>query len=85
MYAITGITGKVGGTLARALLADGRSVRAVVREARKASGWAALGCDVAIADLEDEARLTAVFTGAEAVLSHHRSLILNLATPKRRE
>jgi NAD(P)H dehydrogenase (quinone) len=67
MYAITGITGKVGGTLARALLADGRSVRAVVREARKASGWAALGCDVAIADLEDEARLTAVFTGAEAV------------------
>ena len=31
MYAITGITGKVGGTLARTLLADGRPVRAVVR------------------------------------------------------
>ena len=67
MYAVTGITGKVGGTLARTLLADGRTVRAVVREAGKASGWTALGCDVAHADMEDAAALTAAFTGAEAV------------------
>ena len=67
MYAITGVTGKVGGRLARTLLADGRSVRAVVRDARKGGGWAALGCDVAIADMKDPAGLTAAFTGAEAV------------------
>ena len=67
MYAITGITGKVGGTLARTLLAEGQSVRAVVREARKASAWASLGCDVANADMEDAAALTAAFTGAEGV------------------
>jgi NAD(P)H dehydrogenase (quinone) len=32
MYAITGITGKVGGTVARTLLAGGKPVRAVVRD-----------------------------------------------------
>jgi predicted amino acid dehydrogenase len=35
MYAITGITGKVGVTVARALLAAGQPVRAVVRDAKK--------------------------------------------------
>jgi nucleoside-diphosphate-sugar epimerase len=33
MYAITGITGKVGGALAATLLATGLPVRAVVRDA----------------------------------------------------
>ena len=37
MYAITGITGKVGGALAATLLAAGLPVRAVVRDATK--GW----------------------------------------------
>jgi NAD(P)H dehydrogenase (quinone) len=36
MYAITGITGKVGGELARNLLAAGQRVRAIVRNASKA-------------------------------------------------
>ena len=35
MYAITGVTGKVGGATARALLAAGQSVRAVVRNVDK--------------------------------------------------
>jgi uncharacterized protein YbjT (DUF2867 family) len=35
MYAITGITGKVGGALGRALLADRRPVRAVIRDIEK--------------------------------------------------
>jgi uncharacterized protein YbjT (DUF2867 family) len=35
MYAITGITGKVGGALARALLADRRPIRAVIRDIEK--------------------------------------------------
>ena len=67
MYAITGITGKVGGTLARTLLADGQRVRAVVRDARKGEELAALGCEVAIAAMEDASALTAAFRGTKAV------------------
>jgi NAD(P)H dehydrogenase (quinone) len=67
MYAITGITGKVGGQLARGLLATGQPVRAVVRDARKGEYWAALGCEVALAGMEDQAALTAAFGGAHAV------------------
>ena len=51
MYAITGITGRVGGALARNLLAEGKPVRAVVRDAVKGAEWAALGCEVALADM----------------------------------
>ena len=67
MYAITGITGKVGGTLARTLLADGQPVRAVVRDARKGEEWAALGCEVVIAAMEDTSALTAAFRRTKAV------------------
>jgi len=67
MYAITGITGKVGGELARTLLAAGQPVRAVVRDARKGEEWAALGCELALATMEDAAALTDAFTGATAV------------------
>jgi NAD(P)H dehydrogenase (quinone) len=67
MYAITGITGKVGGELARSLLAAAQPVRAVVRDARKGEYWAARGCEVALAEFEDPAALTAAFTGAGAV------------------
>jgi NAD(P)H dehydrogenase (quinone) len=67
MYAITGITGKVGGELARSLLAAGQPVRAIVRDARKGQEWAALGCDVALAEMEDASALTDAFIGATAV------------------
>jgi NAD(P)H dehydrogenase (quinone) len=53
MYAITGITGKVGGELARNLLAAGQRVRAIVRNASKGEEWAALGCEVALANMEE--------------------------------
>jgi NAD(P)H dehydrogenase (quinone) len=67
MYAITGITGQVGGALTEALLGAGRSVRAVVRDAAKGADWAARGCEVALARMEDAVALTAAFAGAEAV------------------
>jgi uncharacterized protein YbjT (DUF2867 family) len=67
MFAITGITGNVGGEAARALLAARRPVRAVVRDARKGVEWAEYGCEVAIADIEDVAALIAAFEGAEGV------------------
>ena len=34
MFAVTGLTGQVGGAVARTLLDEGRKVRAVVREDR---------------------------------------------------
>lgn len=67
MYAITGITGKVGGAAARELLAAGRPVRAVARDAARAQSWAARGCEVATARMEDAASLTAAFDGASGV------------------
>jgi len=67
MYAITGITGQVGGALAQALLAEGEPVRAVVRDEQKGKVWAARGCEVAVAEMEDATELTAAFRGAEAV------------------
>jgi NAD(P)H dehydrogenase (quinone) len=67
MYAITGITGKVGGELARNLLAAGQPVRAVVNDPKKGETWAALGCQIALAEMEDSSALTKAFAGAEAV------------------
>jgi NAD(P)H dehydrogenase (quinone) len=67
MYAITGITGKVGGELARTLLASGQPVRAVVRDADKGRKWAALGCEVVLAEMEDARALSDAFKGAAAV------------------
>ena len=67
MYAITGITGKVGGALARALLADGRPVRAIVRDIKKGRFWESQGCEIARAEMQDPASLTAAFTGTDGV------------------
>src|SRR4030095_13407503 len=67
MYAITGITGKVGGELARRLLAAGALVRAVVRDEAKGAEWAARGCDVALAEMERSEELAAAFAGADGV------------------
>jgi uncharacterized protein YbjT (DUF2867 family) len=67
MYAITGITGKVGGEVARHLLANGQSVRAVLRDPAKAADWAAKGCDIAIADMANTEQLAAAFAGTEGV------------------
>ncbi len=53
MYGITGITGKVGGAVARTLLSEGQRVRAVIRDPNKDRFWSDLGCEVAIAEMED--------------------------------
>jgi uncharacterized protein YbjT (DUF2867 family) len=67
MYAIAGITGKVGGALARTLLAGKQPVRAVVRDAVKGKLWAKQGCEIALADMEDAAALTSAFKEATGV------------------
>jgi NAD(P)H dehydrogenase (quinone) len=66
-FAVTGITGKVGGVVARALLAAGHAVRAVVRSADKGSVWAKQGCQIALAEMNDAKALQAAFAGADGV------------------
>jgi NAD(P)H dehydrogenase (quinone) len=65
MFAITAITGKVGGVVANTLLAAGCGVRAVVRDAAKGAPWKARGCEVAVADLTDAGRLARALEGTE--------------------
>ncbi|WP_282396586.1 NmrA family NAD(P)-binding protein [Pseudomonas sp. PS01298] len=67
MYVITGITGKVGGALAHHLIEAGQPVRAVMRDADKAAYWADLGCEIALARMEDAQALTEAFRGATGV------------------
>lgn len=67
MYAITGITGQVGGALAEALFTAGKPFRAVVRDAAKGEALATRGADVAFAGIDDTAALTKAFEGTEAV------------------
>jgi len=56
MFAITGITGKVGGETARTLLAAGKQVRAIMRDVRKGQVWSDTGCEVVAADINDVCR-----------------------------
>lgn len=67
MFAITGITGKVGGETARTLLAAGKQIRAIMRDVRKGQVWSDTGCEVVAADINDAAALTRAFAGAEGV------------------
>ena len=39
MYAIMGITGRVGGAIAENLLAQGEQIRAIARNPEKAARW----------------------------------------------
>ncbi len=67
MFAITGITGNIGGEVASNLLAAQQSVRAVARDAQKAQAWAERGCEIAVADIGDAAALATAFKDAEGV------------------
>lgn len=66
MYAVTGITGQVGGAVATRLLEAGHEVRAIVRDELKGAPWAERGCAIAMATMTDANALAAAFDGAEA-------------------
>jgi uncharacterized protein YbjT (DUF2867 family) len=69
MFAVMGVTGKVGGAVARHLRAAGAAVRAIVRDEAKGAVWAEAGCEVAIATLDEEGSLAAAFDGARGVFA----------------
>ena len=67
MYAVMGITGKVGGAVARTLLARGEKVRGIVRNPEKATEWQKQGVELFKADYDDAYALMAAFTDVAGV------------------
>jgi uncharacterized protein YbjT (DUF2867 family) len=67
MYAVMGITGRVGGGIAENLLAQGEQIRAIVRNPEKAAGWKAQGAEIAVADVDDPNALASAFEGTDGV------------------
>lgn len=67
MFVIFGASGRAGYASASALRKAGRRVRAVVRGAHQGERLAALGCEIALADLRDAKSVAAALEGAGAV------------------
>ncbi|RRA47925.1 NmrA family NAD(P)-binding protein [Acidipila sp. EB88] len=67
MYAVTGSTGQVGGAVVRALLAQGRQVRALLRDPAKAAALQQAGAETFVVDMEDPSHVEQAFTGVEGV------------------
>jgi uncharacterized protein YbjT (DUF2867 family) len=65
MYAIAGATGHTGSVAAEALLAQGKQVRVVVRDAAKGARWLERGAQVAVAHLDDADALGRAFAGTQ--------------------
>ncbi|HVJ92309.1 MAG TPA: NmrA family NAD(P)-binding protein [Labilithrix sp.] len=65
MFVIAGVTGNTGSVVAETLLAAGRMVRVLVRDAAKGAPWRERGADVRVlASLDDETELTSALEGA---------------------
>ena len=67
MYAIMGITGRVGGAIAENLLAQGEQIRAIVRNPEKAARWRDRGAETAVADVDDPNALASAFEATDGV------------------
>jgi len=67
MFATIGAAGKIGYSTSFMLREAGVPVRAILRDPAKASQLSAIGCEVALADLQDAAALGKAIAGAHAV------------------
>jgi len=67
VFVIFGAAGHVGHASANALRRAGHEVRAVVRDAKQGEALAAIGCEIALADLNDAASVVRAIEGAQAV------------------
>ena len=63
MFLVMGITGKVGGATARHLLAQGKTVRALVRDHKKAGNWADQGVELVDGDWNDASAIERALEG----------------------
>jgi NAD(P)H dehydrogenase (quinone) len=67
MFVILGATGKVGTATVETLRNEGAAVRAVLRDPSKAARFAALGCEIAYADIKDTPALARAMQESTAV------------------
>jgi NAD(P)H dehydrogenase (quinone) len=65
MYAIVGISGRVGGMAAKLLKAQGAAVRGIFRDSAKAEAWQGQGGEARVLELRDVAALTSAFDGVQ--------------------
>jgi uncharacterized protein YbjT (DUF2867 family) len=65
MFFVSGITGRVGGSAARRLLEQGHSVRALVRDPKRAAEWSAKGVELRQGDSADASAVAAALEGVE--------------------
>ena len=65
MFLVMGITGRVGGATAQHLLAQGRKVRALVRNREKAANWAVQGVELVDGDWNDAAAVERALEGVD--------------------
>ena len=65
MFLVTGITGKVGGATARHLLAQGKEVRALVRDRANAATWTDQGVELVDGDWNDATAMERALKGVE--------------------
>ena len=65
MFLVMGITGKVGGATAKHLVAQGKKVRALVRNREKASSWVNRGVELVDGDWNDSAAIERALKGVE--------------------
>ena len=65
MFLVMGITGNVGGATARHLLAQGKKVRALVRDREKAAVWTDQGVELVDGDWNDAAALERALKGVD--------------------
>lgn len=66
MHVVLGANGRVGGETARGLLERGEAVRVVLRRPEQGERWAAMGADVAVADITDANAVAAALEGASS-------------------
>lgn len=64
-FLVAGITGNTGSVVAETLLAAGKQVRVLVRDASKAEAWRAKGAEIAVGALEDHVALAKALQGVE--------------------
>jgi uncharacterized protein YbjT (DUF2867 family) len=65
IFTVAGITGNTGAAAAKALVAKGHTVRAIVRNPAKAADWLRRGVQIFAGDVNDPALLQKAFTGAD--------------------
>jgi uncharacterized protein YbjT (DUF2867 family) len=66
MYVVTGARGHTGSVVADALLAAGKRVRVIGRDAKRLERFTHKGAEAFVADATDAAAVTNAFSGAEA-------------------